>query len=164
MIGNSYFAVMLLRRASFIIGALFSVVVESTLITNGTYSHLYKRGRRAFGTAGVAAMIIFSVLAICLCAGAIYLLAKNKNISDVIEDAVDDGCCSGLDENVDAESLTSVVHLVQAQSTPTDIKGGNIQMSTIHNVMNRVSFIFTSCVVDNFNFFRIIQRNELLLF
>jgi len=50
--------------------------------------------RRAFGVPGIAAMVCFSILAICLCAGAIYLLAKNKNISDVLEDAVDDGICS----------------------------------------------------------------------
>ena len=54
-------------------------------------------GPRDIGTAGIVAITVFSVLAICLCAGAIYLLAKNKNISDILEDVADDGTCTPCD-------------------------------------------------------------------
>ena len=75
----------------------------STLISTN-YSSLVEEyhhyGRREIGSAGIAAIAIFSILAICLCSGAIYLLAKNKNLSDILEDAADDGIscypCDGV--------------------------------------------------------------------
>mmetsp|Transcript_8620 Transcript_8620/g.8751 ORF Transcript_8620/g.8751 Transcript_8620/m.8751 type:complete len:113 (+) Transcript_8620:143-481(+) len=87
--------------------------------------------RRAIGSAGIIAIVLFSLLAICLCSGAIYLLAKNKNLSDIIEDATDDGSCPTCDAYVlgDVQDLSSDS---QSQTTSMSTTSSKIGVVSIH--------------------------------
>eukprot|EP01041_Mallomonas_annulata_P005458 gene5458-10975_t len=113
---------------------------DSKMLSNVTTWEAHHFGRRQIGTTGIVAITVFSVLAICLCSGAIYLLAKNKNISDIIEDAADDGSCPSCDpsasyrNDIEDSSGSDAASIIQHANPITGHKSGvlSIHKNLIH--------------------------------
>jgi hypothetical protein len=51
------------------------------------------QGHRGLSNEAIITIVVFLCLAFCIFAGAVYLLIKGKNISDILEESLEDEAC-----------------------------------------------------------------------
>jgi hypothetical protein len=102
---------------------------------------------RKISNSGIITIVVFSVIAICVCVGAVYLLVRNKNISDVVEE-IDDGecnCFGGMNSSSDkmvpkntvSYEIFKVILILTLHVFQIDYEDNEIHLSKISSVMNK---------------------------
>jgi hypothetical protein len=67
--------------------------MAGTISGNSSLFFVDDKAHRGLSTEAIITIVIFLCLALCILAGAVYLLIKGKNISDILEESIEDEAC-----------------------------------------------------------------------